>query len=164
MRLGSVALQVPRPEHLMRAERTAPLQIGLARVMAGKDLRASADAPGSLAVATHQELEAAFALQERARYGPAEGALRPHTAALLSERTFDEAKASRSGEQSPDLASPLAPLPSVNLRRRPGPRRRAEGGRGGEAASLPPTLDWGILVGHDVYTSLIARHQGASHE
>jgi hypothetical protein len=33
--LGRVALQVPRPEHLLWAQRTRPLQVGLARIVGG---------------------------------------------------------------------------------------------------------------------------------
>jgi hypothetical protein len=103
MLLGRVALQVPRPEHLLRAQRTRPLQVRLAWIMGGEQL--AAVAAGGLAALAHPEFEAAADLQKRACRGPAERASRPHSAALPSEPTFEQAKAGVRGMQSPDLAS-----------------------------------------------------------
>lgn len=56
MLLGRVALQVPRPEHLLWAERTRPLHVRLARVEGGEQL--VAEAPGGLAARAHQQPQA----------------------------------------------------------------------------------------------------------
>jgi hypothetical protein len=132
MLLGRVALQVPAPEHLLRARRTRPLQVGLARIIGGQQL--AAEAPGGLAARAHQQPQAGLDVEKRPVRGPAERTSRPHSAALPSELTFDQARAAGSVEQCLDLAShrPRRHRPQ----QRPGPRRPAEGSRG-EAASLP---------------------------
>jgi hypothetical protein len=133
MLLGRVALQVPRPEHLIRAQRTRPLQVRLARVIGGQQ-RLGAVAASSLAVQTHLQPQARLHLEERPVRGPAERASRPHSAALPSELMFDQATAQGSAQQCLDLASPLS-TSHCRPRRRPDSRRRAEGVTG--AASLP---------------------------
>jgi len=122
-------------------QRTAPLQLRLPKVRAhqqlgglvraacthlapgGRQPGARARAAGSLAADAHQHREQALHLEERTGRGPAEGTPRPHTAALLFELTFDEARAAGSGTQSPDLASPSlvrSPSGAVGPDQKPG--------------------------------------------
>ena len=138
-----VPLKVPREHHPMVAagERAASLQPRLPNVRAHQQLGglvrvacthlapggwqpgARARAAGSLAADAHQHREQTLHLEERTGRGPAEGTPRPHTAALLFELTFDEARAAGSGTQSPDLASPSlvrSPSGAVGPDQKPG--------------------------------------------
>jgi hypothetical protein len=83
-------LQFPWPDHPMAAalERAPPLQPRLTRIVVGEE-PGRTSAAGGLAAGAHQHCEQALDLLERPGRGPAERTVRPHSAPLLLEHSFE---------------------------------------------------------------------------